>query len=146
MNRGTIQKAAAAALSLIMIAGGLPWNTMASYADSSVQNQAEDSASSESSVSNDAGEENRGPEQQQEEQTESEEKNLPAENSENTEEKAVPEEDGVCTVSDSIRHGRVELEEADRTIRGRAIPDANYQLATIRILYRQNGKEKRTLH
>lgn len=54
MNRGTIQKAAAAALSLIMIAGGLPWNTMVSYADSSVQNQAEDSASSESSVSNDA--------------------------------------------------------------------------------------------
>lgn len=142
MNRGTIQKAAAAALSLIMIAGGLPWNTMASYADSSVQNQAEDSASSESSVSNDAEGENRGPEQQQEEQTESEEKNLPAENSENTEEKAVPGDEDVCAVSDSIRHGRVELEEADRTIRGRAIPDANYQLATIRILYRQNGKEK----
>ena len=142
MNRGTIQKAAAAALSLIMIAGGLPWNTMVSYADSSVQNQAEDSASSESSVSNDAEEENRGPEQQQEEQAESEEKNLPAENSENTEEKAVPEDEDVCAVSDSIRHGRVELDEADGTIRGRAIPDANYQLATIRILYRQNGKEK----
>lgn len=142
MNRGTIQKAAAAALSLIMIAGGLPWNHMVSYADSSVQNQAEDSASSESSVSNDAEGENRGPEQQQEEQAESEEKNLPAENSENTEEKAVPGDEDVCAVSDSIRHGRVELEEADRTIRGRAIPDANYQLATIRILYRQNGKEK----
>ena len=142
MNRGTIQKAAAAALSLIMIAGGLPWNTMASYADSSVQNQAEDSVSSESSVSNDAEGENRAPEQKPEEQTESEEKDLPVENSENTEEKAVPEDDGVCTVSDSIRHGRVELKEADGTIRGRAIPDMNYQLATIRILYRQNGKEK----
>ena len=142
MNRETIQKAAAAALSLIMIAGGLPWNTMVSYADSSVQNQAEDSASSESSVSNDAEGENRAPEQKTEKQIESEEKNLPVENSENTEEKAVPEDEDVCTVSDSIRHGRVELDEADGTIRGRAIPDTSYQLATIRILYRQNGKEK----
>ena len=142
MNRETIQKAAAAALSLIMIAGGLPWNTMVSYADSSVQNQAEDSASSESSVSNDAEGENRAPEQKTEKQIESEEKNLPIENSENTEEKAVPEDEDVCTVSDSIRHGRVELDEADGTIRGRAIPDTSYQLATIRILYRQNGKEK----
>ena len=74
MNRETIQKAAAAALSLIMIAGGLPWNTMVSYADSSVQNQAEDSASSESSVSNDAEGENHAPEQKTEKQIESEEK------------------------------------------------------------------------
>lgn len=161
MNRGIIQKAAVTALSLIITASGFPLQALYgtqhldSYADSSVQNQTEDSEQTGSSVSDSNEDSSTGKNKTSESETSDQKENAQPQSDADAESRTHQEnssgepsvqsgKSAASYIIDShIQNGTMNVQEesSDGKITGKAIPADGYQLATIRACYREGDKD-----